>query len=795
MPSRRNPVKGWSEVMAWVVAAATGLAVGFAPATGGNPGWALLLVALSVPVVWLGASTSSLILLLSAGTTLLAVIFWSDPLVIVIAFIGAILGITVRFQHRNWAWVRSLVTGIIVISWTQIDIGGGVAYGAETLAAISVITPGIVSGLARRRRSQRRRVYMFGAGYLTVMLMGIGGAGVAVSQALDPARAAIDTITDIETAVADGDLDAVRQALDAARSAIANVNHELTRPWTRIGLVTPVVAHHLRYAHGLSSLAEAELSELSRAVGLIDLNSVSAGEGRVDLEAVADLKRPVDLVRGSLRRIATRLDTLEEGWVLKRITTEVNARRSDLDTASLRVERLAHGLDLAEIALGSDRPMRYFVAFTTPAEARGFSGFMGAYAEVLVEAGQVTVVSTGGTGRLEGGPIRPADRVLDPDSPILANYGRYGFDSGPGGTIQVSAWSNITMPPHLPTVADAIWQLYPQSGGAPIDGVIVMDPFVLQSLIGLSGQVRVPELDVTLTGSTTAPFLTAEMYELREAENIPKDEIIALVGGAAIDSALNSGLRQPVELAQLLGDHGRERRFGIWFAPDFLSGAPDPGASDEGLTTADINELLESAGVSGVVPRSEGRDGFGMVIQNAAPNKADIYLDRTYEHRYRFDEITGALTGTTTITITNRLNPDNVAAVVAGNAFGDPNGSARLIISFLTRLRIDRAQIALGSEPAESLPMSQSTEEGWQRWLTGAIIPPNGGSVRITLDMSGQQVPGEFAFVSIPQPLITPEFVVLEVTDRDGEILLAQSGEIREVTVMRPDPGRASGVE
>ena len=56
--------------------------------------------------------------------------------------------------------------------------------------------------------------------------------------------------------------------------------------------------------------------------------------------------------------------------------------------------------------------------------------------------------------------------------------------------------------------------------------------------------------------------------------------------------------------------------------------------------------------------------------------------------------------------------------------------------------------------------------------------------------MSGQQVPGEFAFVSIPQPLISPEFVVLEVTDRDGEVLLAQSGELREVTITRPSSGQ-----
>jgi hypothetical protein len=784
MPARRNPVKGWSGALAWVAAALTGGLIGLKPLLEGDFGWALVVVTLSVPVVWLGAGASSLALVFSILTTTFAVIFWSDSLTIIAALFGSILAITVRIQHRNWAWVRSVITGVILICWTQVEFGSRVSFGAETLAAVSVIAPVVVSGFLRRRRSVRRRVVYLGVGYLITMLIGLSGVGLAAARSMEPAQTALNAIIDLEAAVADGDVNALQRSLDSAKEAIAEVNVELNRPWTRIGLITPIVAQNLRYVHGLSSLAEAELSTISRAVERVDLDSLSGGEGRVNLEAVADLQRPLDAVHGSLRRIATKVDSLNDGWVLSRITAEVDARRGDLDTAKIRVQQLSDGLDLAEIALGSQRPMRYFVAFTTPAESRGFSGFMGAYAEVLVDDGQITVVSTAGTGTLEGGPVRPASRVLDPNSPILVNYGRYGFNSGPGGTIQVSAWSNITMPPHFPTVADAIWQLYPQSGGAPIDGVVVMDPFVLQSLIGLSEQVRVPELNVTLNGDSTAQFLTEEMYELREAADIDKNEIIALVGGAAISSAINSGLRQPVDLAQLLGAHGRERRFGLWFAPDFLSGVAESESTDFEIEHEGIQELLHAAGIDGALPRSDGRDGFGMVVQNAAPNKADIYLDRRYEHQYRIDEVTGAVRGTTRITISNRLDPANVASVVSGNAYGDPAGSARLIISFLTRMNIDNARISVGSGSEEPLPMSRSTEEGWQRWLSGAVIPPNGSSVTITLEMSGRQVPGQFEFVSIPQPLVTPEVVAVEVTGRNGEILLNQSLELREVTVM-----------
>jgi hypothetical protein len=739
------------------MSAAAGALVAAPSFRAGNYGLMLVICAITGLVCWLAAGASSKVLVAVSFATLFVVIIHAELWVIGVAMIAVLLAAGIKFNRLNWAWVRSVSMGGVLLAWSQTNFGTDTATVIGSIGLIAIVIPIVVSGCVRRRRSYRRRLMLLGAAYLAVMLLGLTAATIGALRAQHPARAALEVLSDLEEQLLAGDLRAAQRTVDSAASSMREINAELNRPWMRIALLTPVVSTNLRYVNHMSTTAEVELGEVSKALGLIDLGALRAGDNTVNLAAMERLERPVDLLLRSMLRVQSALEARGKTWVVAPITSEVVRLSRDLGEQVQNLEVIREGLEVAQFALGAERPLRYFVAFTTPAESRGFSGFMGAWAEMVIDEGEVKVVRTAGTGSLEGGPTPASQRFLDPSSPILANYGRYGFNSGPGGSVQVSAWSNITMPPHFPTVADAVRQLYPQSGGLDVDGVIVMDPFVLQSLIGLSGQVLVPELGLTLDGSNTASFLTSQMYEMREETAAAKDELIALVGEVAIRSAINSGMQRPIELARLLGAHGRERRFAVW------------------LESQDA--YLAKVGVDGALPRPDGRDGFAMVIQNAAPNKADIYLDRSYEHRFVVDPVNGAVSGTTRITITNRLNPTGVAAVVTGGIYGDPPGSARLLVSFLTRLNIDDAQI-----DGQPLPMSQSVEEGWQRWLTGVVVPPNDGSVTITLVMSGRQIPGAFTFLAVPQPLVTPERIQLEVTATDGSTLIDIDEELREVT-------------
>ncbi len=68
-------------------------------------------------------------------------------------------------------------------------------------------------------------------------------------------------------------------------------------------------------------------------------------------------------------------------------------------------------------------------------------------------------------------------------------------------------WSNLTMAPDFPSVASVAAELFPQSGGRPVDGVILMDPFVLQTLLQYTGPIDVEGLERNLNADNAADIL------------------------------------------------------------------------------------------------------------------------------------------------------------------------------------------------------------------------------------------------------------------------------------------------
>jgi hypothetical protein len=76
------------------------------------------------------------------------------------------------------------------------------------------------------------------------------------------------------------------------------------------------------------------------------------------------------------------------------------------------------------------------------------------------------------------------------------------------GTTEVEAWSNITMAPDFPTVAQVITELYPQSGGRQIDGVFSIDVFGISGLLEMTGPIDVPGITLEdLDADGIVPFL------------------------------------------------------------------------------------------------------------------------------------------------------------------------------------------------------------------------------------------------------------------------------------------------
>jgi hypothetical protein len=209
-------------------------------------------------------------------------------------------------------------------------------------------------------------------------------------------------------------------------------------------------------------------------------------EGVIDLTAIELLEVPFRDTSAALARTDDVIEESRSPWLLAPLGDRVGELHDEVTDLVGQTERAADAVALAPSMLGAEEPRTYFVAFTTPAESRGLGGFMGTFAELRADGGRLSVIRTGQTTELNQGLGADAP-VLDMPEEYLARYARFGA-SIDGGPVSADFWSNVTMPPDLPTVTDVIAQLYPESGGAPIDGVVALDVEAVARFLEITGR-------------------------------------------------------------------------------------------------------------------------------------------------------------------------------------------------------------------------------------------------------------------------------------------------------------------
>ena len=220
------------------------------------------------------------------------------------------------------------------------------------------------------------------------------------------------------------------------------------------------------------------------------------------------------------------------------------------------------------------------------------------------------------------------------------------------------------MPAHFPYIGEVAEVLYPQSGRPPIDGVIAMDPYVLQALMAYTGPIEVPELGVTVEPDSAAEFILEDQYLLAGDDgNAERIDAIDTLGHQVIGSLLAGALPVPSTLARDLGPLVAEQRLLAWTS--------DP----------DGQALFERIGIDGGLPTLGADGGFGVAVNNGGHSKIDVYLERDTTVTIEIDD-SGRRTLVADVTLTNTAPASGLPRNVIGNDFELPVGTNRYLISF-----------------------------------------------------------------------------------------------------------------
>ncbi len=698
------------EARVGVLAAAFGVAAAWSPAspTGTAAADAIVLTLTVAVAVWLAASAPWWALALAGGVAALS---GFGPVAIVLGGAGAAIGFAIGATQADLSLRRAASAGCTLVALCHLQLTG--FFGASALVGLGCVAVLLGTGLARRKQSIRRLATRTAAALAIVAGVATLGAGVALLSArsdLIEGREFFESGVDHLRA---GETIAASEDFGRAADAFAAAETSMRRPWAQPGRLVPIVGQHRQAGAVAASAGRRASTDIADLSTVLDIEVLRPRAGRFDLDAIELLAAPMQTAQQTLRSIGNDLDAVQSPWLVAPVQEQITAADDEFDSNIGTFDSLAAAVVRLPTLLGADGPRRYFVAFVTPAEARGQGGFMGNFAVLSADDGLVSLSDFGRTLDLNRG--FDGRTVSAPDD-WLRRWGRYGFTNGPDGGTTSEPWSNITISPHFPSTASAISSLYPQSGGNVVDGVIAIDPYVLQAFVGFTGPITVvqtdpnaQELTQQLTANNTAQFLLFDQYLIDTEQRVDALEQVAT---ETMNELLDGALPDPAVLADQLGPLVAEERLVAWM-----------------LDPAD-QELIEQIEMSGALPPLTGRDdGLSIVVNNAGANKLDAYLRRdvAYDAVYDGMQVEAELA----VTLTNSAPTSGLPDGVIGNYVGDDIGSNRSLITLYTAAQVTEVTVD-GAPVATEI----GREAGWNLTTLSVVIPA-GDSIEIVATIAG----------------------------------------------------------
>ncbi len=600
-----------------------------------------------------------------------------------------------------------------------------------------------------------------GAGGLCLV---VAPALVALARAEGAARAGGRTAQRALAALANGqEADAVAE-FERAGVLFRRARDRLDGPLTSLGLVVPVVSSNLDTARTLVATGERLSTRSAELAGIVEASQVAVRDGALPLDAIRRLAAPLRDAATLLRTSEARLKGSNRTYLLPPIRDGLDDFTNKLTREAEAAERAAMAARLLPSILGGEGTRRYFVAFQNNSELRATGGLIGNWGELTTENGVVRLSRFGRLADLVLGGTRP--RVLDAPSEFLERYKEFDV---------ANSWQQVNVSPDFPTTARVIEQLYPQSGGTTVDGVLAVDPMGLSAFLELTGPVDVPGWPEPLSAANVVDVTLRDAY----ARFPVQEERVAFLGEVSrrvMEALIHADLGSPPSLVRSLARVTRSQHLFLY------------------LSRPQEQALVVRVGADGGVPPVNG-DSLLIVDQNVSANKVDLYLHR----RLRYDVVLDPSSEPAEIRADLELVLENKApasglpeGVIGPYDERFTAGENRTYLSLYSPFAHRSA--VLDGRPVE---LSSDPELGRVARSTTVSIPPlQSRTVRLALDGRIQLADGGWYRLDLGhQPLVVPDEVEISVAVPDGwriaETLgFDRQGDGRAVKRMRLDQER-----
>ncbi len=299
----------------------------------------------------------------------------------------------------------------------------------------------------------------------------------------------------------------------------------------------------------------------------------------------------------------------------------LNNAREDLDKVSIDVipeefksksmavvgllDRVIEGVESSETAtsvlediLGRTSPRKFLLVFQNNTEIRPTGGFMGSFAEVDTDDGEVKNLWMPGAGSYElQGALRA---TLIPPEPLQLITDHWQFHD--------SNWF-----PDFPTSARKIMWFYEKAGGPTVDGVIALTTSVVEKILEATGPIDMPEYGKVITADNFwLETQKAVELEYDKEANKPK-QFLADLAPKLLEKLQSKDPKMFFRLANALHEAIQEKHFQIYLR--------DQATEDKIMHLGWAGSLKQTSG-----------DMLAVINTNVAGGKTDAVVGEHIRH-------------------------------------------------------------------------------------------------------------------------------------------------------------------
>ena len=568
----------------------------------------------------------------------------------------------------------------------------GLNYGGDS--STSPTSNGLVRHRHRKGERKNRRVAAVVAAIVAVVLVVFGVSGFMLLSSAKTvksrAKETVEIVGGLKDKVTSGDFSTLPDDAKKIDELCSSMKKETSSPvWTMASFI-PVYGSDINAAR---TMVDALSDVSSGALVPMADNLAQATPGKLfqdgtinvsALQAVADsLSDSSKAFKSANKKVQGIGDTH-----IAQVTELVDKAKDGFATLNGAVDAAEKVAPVLPQMLGANGQTRNYLLYAmNNVEIRACGGFGGSQGLISVTDGQMSIGEF--VPRIGLSEDEAVESVDEEDEALFGNHSNL-YNSG------------NTYSPDWPRNSQRVAALWKSQYGQDVDGVVGIDPVFLQYLLGLVGNVSLPDGTV-VDGTNAAKVLMHDVYWNYPVEE--SDGIFASVASAAFDKIL--GGIGDVDVTKLVGAFERgaeEGRLIAWMRND------------------DEQNAIKETGIDASLPDPDDPSAdpvAGVYFNNLSFSKLDWYLNADTQIGQGVKNGDGTCSYRITVTLTNIMTQEEAGKLpdyVAAGASDAARDDERLNVSVfaptggnISDLTVEGTQFGLGAATWHGIPFYSGT--------------------------------------------------------------------------------------